>query len=267
MSQYPPPHSPQQPPYFGSPSPQPPGESPDDLLAPARRAGVLMIVIGALAVLCGLYVAWQSRNIDSGELYATPELQRQMQQNIDLFESQTGMAFRTLMLVMAFVPLAVGAVLGAMGFYVRGGSFGFIVASSILTGLMLLATGAGLVLGALQGAMMGGPLVASAAVCQCGVPFALLSVLMYWLVRAMRGASRLALAHRNYQAQLWQYQQYQQAYLQNPPPQQAPPTGMGYSHPPQAPPSPETPPPQMPAPMTGLPPERKDPTDSPSDDK
>lgn len=274
MSQYPPPYSPEQSAYGGYPPgaphgypPEPP-QSPEELLAPARRAGTLMIVVGALSVVCGLYIAWVSGNFDPSAAGGPPELQRQMQQQVEMFESQTGFSFRSLMLVMGVVPLVAGALLGGLGFYVRGGSLGFIIAGAVVVGGMLLITGAMLLVGLLQSAAMGGPVVAAAMLCQCGVPFVLLSVLMVWLVQAARVASRISLARQQYQAQVWQYQQYQQAYLRQQnaslPPQPAPPPGMGYHFPqPSAsqPPTSQPPSPPPGQPPVGPPLERKDPPD------
>ena len=251
MSQYPPPYSPQEPAFGGYPPPEQP-QSPDELLAPARRAGTLMIVVGALSVLCGLWMAWQSNNFDPAAPGVPSELQRQMQQQVEMFETQTGMAFRTLMLAVAFVPLAVGAVLGGLGFYVRGGSFGVVITALVLTGVLLLITAVLLLGGVLQGAAMGGPVFAAGMLCQCGVPFVLLVLLTVWLVQAARGASRLASARQQHQAQAWQHQQYQQAYLrqtQQQGPQGPPPAGMGYSFPPPVQPPQQPPPPPPPAPQ------------------
>ena len=257
-SQYPPPYSPQQPAYGGYRPPQPP-RSPEELLAPARRAGTLMIVIGALSVLCGLWIAWQSSAFDPAAPGVPPEFQRQMQQQIETFESQSGMSFRTLLLVMGVAPLAVGAVLGGLGLYVRGGSFGVVITAAILTGALLLVVGLVLLAGLLQSAAMGGAVVALGVACQCGVPFALLAVLMVWLVQAARAASQITLARQNYQAQMWHYQQYQQAYLQQgQPPQGYPPESMGYGYPPPPPPPAPAPPP------SGPPAESKDPPDGTS---
>jgi hypothetical protein len=66
------------------------------------------------------------------------------------------------------------------------------------------------------------------------------------------------MAKKQYEAQLWQYEQYQQAYLQRPPqgqggpaPQQ-PPQGLGYGY---TPPAPTAPPPEAPG-------EQKEPPDA-----
>jgi hypothetical protein len=258
VSQFPPPYSPQQPAYGGYPPPRPP-ESPDELLAPARRAGTMMIVVGAMSVLCGLFLAWQARDFDASSA-ATPELRKQMEQQIELVESQTGASFQTLMFVAAFVPLAVGALVGGVGFFVRGGSLASVIIGAILVGGLVLVTGLVLIAGLIQGAVAG-PVVAIASLCIYGLPLALLGLLFVWLLQAARAASRVALARQQYQAQLWQYQQYQQAYLQQGQQTQAPPSqGMGYhAVPPQQTPTPtNTASPPPPADSSS---ERKDPPD------
>ena len=271
MSQ-PPPYSPQQLPYGhpGGYPPEPP-RSPEQLLAPARRAGTLMIVVGALSVLCGLYFAWWSGNFDATSAGLPPEMQRQFQQQVELTERQAGgMKFRTIILVMGIVPLVVGAVLGGLGFYVRGGSLGTIITGIVIVAGVLLVTGIALLAGVVQSGAMGGPVFAAAAICIYGVPFALTLMLMVWLVQAARAASQVVMARRQYQAQMGQYQQYQQAYLQQgqapsqPPASSAPPqpSWMGYHYPrPQPPaPGPTTPPPADPpsertGPPDGTPPQ------------
>ena len=255
MSQYPPPSPPPQQPYFGYPPPRPP--SPEELLAPARRAGILMIVTGVLCVACGLCTAYQARNFDPGAANLPPEVARQMEQQMTLFETQTGMSFQKAMAAVGIVPLAVGAVIGGMGFFVRGGSFGWIIAASVLVGMLLLGAGLILLIGLIQG-LSAGPAFALAATCVYGVPFLLLALLLVWLIQAARASSRVALAKQQYQAQVWHYQQYQQAYLQQSPQAQQPSsTGMGYHNP--AP--PPAPPPAAPPPPA--PPDQKDPPDAP----
>jgi hypothetical protein len=202
------------------------------LLAHARRAGTLMIAVGVMAVVCGLFLAYRANESDLEQLAPTPEAQREAQQQIEWLESQTGISFHTLALIVAFVPLAIGALVGGVGFYVRGGSLGWTIAGMILVGVMALMTAVALLLGVIQGAA-GAPIVAVASVCQFGLPLALLVILFIWLVQAVRAASGVALARKQYEAQLWQYQHYQQAYLQHtqqrpPPPQQ----GLGYGYPP-----------------------------------
>jgi hypothetical protein len=252
MSQYPPPYSPMQPPYGGYPAPPPP--SPDELLAPARRAGVMMTVVGALFVLCGLgmgAISWMARQ---QEFLSGPEF-AQAREQFRQAEMQSGLPIETMLLIMGVIPLAVGALFGGLGFFVRGGGFGAVVTGIVASSGVLL----------LLGLMILGTLVAAAAnpsniagVCVYVVPFAIVLLLLVWLIQAARAASRVAAARQQYQAQVWQYQQYQQAYLQQSQSQPQQP-GMGYHYPPPpAPPAP-APPPAAPPPPS---PETKDPPDA-----
>jgi len=262
LSQYPQYHAPQPPPDANL--------SPEQLVGPARRAGTMMMIVGVLAVLAGLCVAYQANSFDPTDPRAIPDaqLRQQMQQQINTFETQLGISFRTLMLVFAAIPLLLGAVTGGVGLYVRNGGLASVVAGIVVVGLMLLGVGFALLAGLIQG-MATGPAVLVVSVCVYGVPFGLLVMLMLWLVQAARAAPRLAEARRRLEARQGQYEERQQAfrqepgpgYPQPPPPGQSNPnhragSGLGYSYPP-----PPTQPPQQPAPPAAPPAEpaeRKD---------
>ncbi len=224
-----------QPPDYFPPPPPGPQASPEELLGPARRAGTLMMAVGVLAVLSGLCFAYQANRFDAAELPA--EIRTQMEQQIRTVEAQLGASFRTLMLVVAAVPLLVGAVTGAVGLYVRNGGLATIVIGIVSAAIMLLAVGFALLAGLIQGAAMG-PAVLVVSVCFYGVPFAMLLLLMLWLVQAARVAPRLEEARRRQQARQWQSEQRQEAFRQEPgthAPGQPPPqprSGLGYSYPP-----------------------------------
>ena len=268
--QYPPPYSPTPPGYGGYAQ-----QSPDQLLAPARRAGILMIVLGVLFVLAGLCLAFVSRMLDHPDFTNQPGY-LEMKQQMDQLEAQAGTSVQTVMLIMGAIPLALGALLGGLGFAVRGGGLVPVVLSIALTALLLLLVGLVVLGGLLQGAV-GNPAQLVGVLCFYGIPFLLLVLLMVWLVQAARASSQIAAARQQYQAQVWQYQQHQQNYLQNPgqsqqqqgygaqPPAGQPPVGQ----PPAQQPDPQSSPPQAPppAPPGGYyvvpppPADRKDPTD------
>lgn len=268
MSQYPPPYSPQQPAYGGYPPQQPP-QSPDELLAPARRAGITMIVLGVLAVACGLCLAATGSVIDNPELAQSPQYQ-QMQQQFQQVERELGITLRQFFVFMGAVPLAMGAILGALGFGVRGGRRGVAIASIVFVGILLAVLGLVILGGLVQAVATGARPEMLLGMCVYGVPFALLLMVMVWLVQAVRGAQKVEWARRQYQAQMWHYQQYQQAYLQQGQPPAQPPPGMGYGYPPPpAAPSqfqaPAPPPPPAERPTPAEPPvEKKDPPDGTS---
>lgn len=251
MSQYPPPYSPQQPIYGGYPAPQPP-PSPEQLLGPARRAGVLMVVLGVLFVLFGLCMAGLSWMIEQPEFTSSPQY-AEMQCRFQQLEAQSGVTVQTLLLIAGIVPLVLGALLGGLGFFVRGGGLVPVILAIALTVGLELFFGLVILVGLIQG--LTGNAGALAGTCIYVPPFGLLLLLLFWLIQAAWGVSKVALARQQYQAQLWQHQQYQQAYLQQSQQQQGSAQGLGYHFQPP-PPAPSRP--TSPADGTA---ERKDPSD------
>jgi hypothetical protein len=257
LSQYPTPYPPQQPVYGGDQQP-----TPDQLLAPARRAGVLMIVLGVLFVFCGLCMAGVGWAMNQPDFTDSPQY-ADMKQVVQQFEAQTRMSMQTALLIVGIIPLAVGALLGGLGFVVRNGGFVTIILSIVLTSVLLLFLGLIIIAGGIQTATTNPSQLAG--LCFYVVPFALLTLNLVWLIQAARASSQIAAARQQQQTQMWQYQQYQETYRQNAqqqgypqvPPQQ--PGGMGYQYPPPAPPpaaQPPVPPPPPKDPSDGPPPPR-----------
>jgi hypothetical protein len=226
-----------------------------------------MIVLGALAVLFGLAVAVMGAVCLTPELLQKPEFQP-MRQQLEQAERQSGMTAQKMLVWTGSFPLAIGAVLGALGFVVRGGTKGAVTAGLVLVSLVAVLLALLILMMLVQGAATGQLPQAVAGTCFYGVPLALLGVVVVWLVQAARAAPKVEWARQHYQAQLWQYQQYQQAYLQNV--QQQPMSGNPPpGQPGQLPPSPQPPaagmgyhiatPPISPAPS-----EKKDPPDAPT---
>ena len=183
-----------------------------------------MIGLGAIAVLFGLASAWNASRFDPAAMGVTPDVQREMVRQIEDFETKTGISARTVMMVAAGLTLAGGAVLGTLGFFVRGGGFRSIVASLVLVGLAALVLAFATLVGLAQG-VMASPVIAAAALLTYGVPLALMLLLLSWLVRAVRLSSKVDLARQQYQAQVTWYQRQQQQAFEQPPPA---PTGLGY---------------------------------------
>ena len=247
---YPPPYPPQQPPYYGAPPP-----SPEELQAPARRAGVMMIVLGTLAVLLGLLSAYRANTFDTAEWSRAPEVRQQLEQQFAAFE-RAGISPRTVLLVFAAIPLVLGAALGALGFLVRGGGIVPIAVSIALASLLVLLFGVALAATASQGGMF-----MVIGLCSYVVPLALMVLLLVWLVQAARAAAPLAWARQAAQGQLAQYQGQQQQYFQQPSAPGGPaapprPPGPPLSTPPAPPPAAaggyhQYPPPPAPGSMSG----------------
>lgn len=207
-----------------------------DLLAPARRASVLMFVLGGLAVASALCCA------GVGAM-----LPRMMGENPAAFAefrrlpNVTPETMQAVLVVMSAVVLLVGVAYLVLGAFVRAGRRGAIITSIVLSILAILLLGLNVATGLMQS--FSRPQTAVGVVL-LAVPLALLLLLVRWLLRAARAPD--AALTQQYAAQYWQYQQ-QQAYAQQygygqPPP---PPGTYGY-------PRPQPPPPQAPQPGAGI---------------
>ena len=221
MSQYPPSHPP--PPYgqppFDFSQYVPPAQA--DLLAPARRAGTLMMVLGALVAMFGF--------CNAGSAFTTsPEQMAEQQAALrtpgmpESPLSPRGMQIATA--VAGVLTLLVGVTLAVNGTYVRRGSslattLGLVMAGglTLLIGLFVLLSVA---------AAFGAPMFGAFA-CVLAVPLGLLIWLLVWLVAAARNNAAVGAAQQQYQAQFYAYQQQQQAYGQ-PAPAAYPPQPPGY---------------------------------------
>ena len=217
MSQYPPPYPPQQPSYYGAAAPP----SPDEMLRPARRAGVLMVVLGVLFVAGGLCFALVSYVLRTADFSGSPE-GREVQQRINELESRFGGSVSGRFIVSGAVMLGVGALLGTLGVFVRAGRRGPVVGGIVLVVLLALLLALEMLRTIAAAVMLGMPPAETAVgVSLCVVPLALLCVLLVWLVQAVRMAPHIDTARMQFQNQVAYYQQQQQ-YYQQPPTQQMP---------------------------------------------
>jgi hypothetical protein len=213
LSQYspPPPYQPPQVPGGMMPPPGYPYGYPTtaDPGRPARRAGIMMFVLGALAALGGF----------CGAIFGTvlPQMVAQHPElTKDLPPELTVEAIQHNALVHAVAFGAYGALMILLGFFVRRSRKGAIVASIVLVSLGLLYLGLNFV-GAVFIGSQQGPGAALVGGCFSLVPVALCVLLLVWLIQAMRNASaaRAAGAYPPEYLAYWQ-QQYaaQQAYQQ-----------------------------------------------------
>lgn len=223
MSQYPPPYS--QPPYPQQPYPgqfdyyQPHGS---DLLAPARRAAILMFVLGGLLAVLGACNSISALVINPTEAF---EKQSQLLNDPQAFQ-MSPKTFRVMTVTFGIGMLVLGVLMIIFGAVVRRGSTGAIVASLIIVslivlGLLLLSLGS--VVLAATGAMMG-----FITLCVFAIPLVLFVLLGVWLAQAAFAAPRVRALQQQYQTQMWQYQQQAAGGnwgygAQAPPPIQAPP--------------------------------------------
>ena len=203
MSQYPSLYSP--PPY-----PRNPGYY-------AKRAGLLMIIVGIIAILFSLRLVGVAQMVRTTGL--PPELAAQMQQ----MESK-GIKPEMVFVAMgvAFFIFAVSEIV--LGFFVRAGKTAAIILSLVGTSIVLILFGFLVLAAALSAeASMAPQTIAGLMI--WFVVIGLLVLQLIWLIAAARAGRQAALAQQQYQGQYWQYQQNMQAYggYAPPPPIPVPP--------------------------------------------
>jgi hypothetical protein len=222
--QYPPPSYPQANPYAPV----------DDPRAPAKRAGILMIVLGALTLLCGacLGIASWGLSLPEAASRMTPEQARKMQ----MIEEQLHISPSALLAGMAIVALVMSVVYIVMGVITRNGGFVSVVSSIVLVSITIaIAAFLGL------SSVLQAELVSA---CVCGIGVALFVLLLVWLIQAARAAGKITSMQQQYQQQYAQYQQMQQQYGNAGYGQQQ----YGYGYPPPPAPGTQAQPPQQPQP-------------------
>jgi len=222
MSQYPSPYQPQQPSYgyYGDPY--------GTLRAPAKRASMLMFVLGGALCLCGVCC------MGVGPMLNTARLDPQTASQFNELQSQLPISMQAMFMFIGILSAVPGLILIILGFFVRNGGLGAVITSIVFTGICLLGLLFFIVSGMIDAAAGGGAntLAGLAIFFVILAPFLLL---LFWLIQAARNSGQISAAQAQYQMQYWQYQQQQQAY-QQPPSQQQPPQGW-------PPPPPSSPPP------------------------
>ncbi len=214
MSQYPSPYSPPPvPPNYGYDfnyyQPQ------QDVLAPARRAGVIMFIMGGLLAIGGLCC---------GAVGALAPLDEIIRQNPTLSSTPgvTPELMQVSVIVMGVLALLFGMALLILGYFVRGGGMAPVVTSIVLVGMAVLGGALVVVSGMFQLQRGGGGPEMFLGMCIYILPLVLLIVLLAQLIRAAKMAPRIAMMKSQYQQQYWQYQQqqqmYQAGYVAPPPP-------------------------------------------------
>jgi hypothetical protein len=202
MTQYPPNYQPppQQPPHPGYQNYY--YQPPPDPLAPAKRASILMFVLGGLSLCCGMcigifaFIPWQQIVASSPDL-------AQMQSEFDKLPFTPNMLFA----IMAVIALAPGVLYIILGLFLRKGSMIAAITSIVLTLLWVLMCLLSIVT---SFARLGAGRMSSAGggnACVVFVCLALAILLLVWLVQAVKAISNLSLTTSQYQQQYWQYQQ------------------------------------------------------------
>jgi hypothetical protein len=200
MSQYPSPYSP--PPYMQNPGYYAP--YPIDPLRPAKRAGLLMIILGSVTVLLSMCMAGVGQMLKSTAV--PPELAAQIQQ----LESK-GITVGEYFAVIGGIFLIFAITEIVLGVLVRMGKTVAIVLSMIGTSVVVVLLALVILFAIVNGMGQAGPQMIVGSIVWF-VPLALLGLQLAWLIGAIRASSRVAMAQQQYQAQYWQYQQNMQAY-------------------------------------------------------
>jgi hypothetical protein len=192
MSQYPSPYYP--------PSVHPQYTAPVDLLAPARRASIMMFILGPLLLSCGgcfIVLPLMFSMVPPEQLQPTLDKLREK------FQMDPGLVMRVVGAIVALPGIA----LLILAFFVRRGGRVSIALSMVIVGLILLKSLIEIPLTLLHPDpdAIGG---------LCGDVFSLgiFGLLFAWLLQALRQSSNIQLAQQQYAAQYWQYQQNMQAY-------------------------------------------------------
>jgi hypothetical protein len=191
------------------------------LTRPARQAGVMMMVLGGVGLVCAGCMGLLGGMVPLDQM--PPEQVAVFQQ----LEAQTGLSATTFIRIMAGVMALPGLLLILLGAFVRAGSVVAQWISVILAGLILLVLGLNLLSGIVQ--MIADPAAALAhgvGIFMVLVLMGLFILLMVWLIRAISASGQLKLARLQYQMQYWQYMQRQQAYAQGGPNQQPQPASV-----------------------------------------
>jgi hypothetical protein len=195
VSQFPPPYSP--PPDPNVYSYYQPGP---DLLAPARRASMLMFVMGALlglgAVCC----------IGGG--YMLPRFMTEQPELFSKMQLPPGATTERLQreaIISGIMSFVFCVAMVVLGIFVRRGGTGSAVIASVTTCILILILLLNVFSGLLQA--RGGPPELFAGVCMLLLPLAALGLLLVWLIQAARAAPRIRLMQQQYASQMWQYQQ------------------------------------------------------------
>jgi hypothetical protein len=233
VTQYPGPY--QGPSYYS-------GDPYDELSAPAKRAGTLLIIIGAIGLMCGICVGVVGSRFDPEQF--PPEHAQRIQE----MEEQIGGPVTVMSLRFALIAGLPSLAMLIMGIFVYRSATWAIYGSLVLVGIVLVFVAAN-VLGSLYMLARQPDVQSIIGVCLTAVMLALFVLLMAWLIQAARKASELKAAQRDYAAQYWQYAHQQQMYGQPPQPGQTmppPPAGQGPVDQIQPPAPPPPPPPDRP---------------------
>ena len=202
MSQYP---NPQQsqfpvPPTGYPPYAYPTGQTPIDPMAAARRASMLMFILGGLTIFMGLCMG----------AFAFMDLEHLAAQGgRPLPPLPQGMSWTVVAGVFGVIALLAGGMQLVVAGFVRRATTTPIVFGIVMSGLLLLYFLVNTFYGFTKGQPDAGVLSLMA--------FSIYALQLYFLMQALRNIPILKQMQAAYQAQYWQYVQQQQAYQSSQP--------------------------------------------------
>jgi hypothetical protein len=198
------------PPQYTPPAGYDPAEA---LLEPARRAGLLSVILGVLTLLLGSCIGMVGM-IPPEQL--PPDVRAEFEQIEAQFPSNTLFSIQSKFLFASIVILVPGILLIILGFTARRGGMGSIVALMVISILILLLLAPSL-LGGLIG-LGGGDPVVLVGTCVLAIPVALLGLQLWFLAGAVRAAPQIWMLRMQQQGAFAEHYQNQQLYRQPPPP-------------------------------------------------
>jgi hypothetical protein len=163
-----------------------------DPQAPARRAGVMMVVLGILLLLLGTCTGAAS------PLLKLDEMPPESREQFELLRNQYGVEPSSALLWTGVVLGVAGMFLIVLGVATRGGGLGSIITSIVVVSLLLLL----LLLNLISALVTMQPGAMIMAMVMLGV----FAVLLIFLIQAAGSASKVA-AMKQAQAQYWAYAQ------------------------------------------------------------
>jgi hypothetical protein len=160
------------------------------LLAPARRASVMMFILAAPLVLCGAFmglIAAVVKNADPAQLSAEQSAQLQA---IEQKLAPMGVTLAGALTAFTVITLVIGVLLIVLGVAVRRGGMGSVVGSIIVCCLLGLFAGLSVFGGIAEAAK--GQVEGFIGMCFWGVALVLLVVALVSLFQAARNAGQVA---------------------------------------------------------------------------
>lgn len=223
----------------------------DQLLAPARRASVIMFVIGALMLVCGLGIGAMGAMISSMDLSQLPP---ESQAVLNQFEQQmagSGFTLSGVLTAVAVVITVLSIAMIVVGVFVRKGGMGAAITGIILACIMVLFAGLSIFGGVSQMSQGQG---GAGGTCFWTLFLGALIWLLVSLFGAAKNSGQVAaarqgqfggMAMQQYGQPGYPPQQQQQQWGPPPPQQPGQWPNQGWGPPPGSQPPPQAPPPQQ----------------------